>query len=302
MNLLFAMLLTLTGFCAFGLVAVSLSKLRSTTTSQRVASILHSGPRKPTRRSRARSVPHKLFAFTAWIREHLGMSVGPKLQERFEQAGILARSHHDLYLVSRSVGPLLILIAASFISWSRLLFMMALPALCYIAPNMFLSHKVRSRRKKIRLGIPDAVDLLVICVDAGLGLDQAMQRVAHEIGKRHLALQQEFSRINREQRAGKQRLEAWQSMADRCQLAEVDGFVNMLGQTERFGTPIARALSEFGDGIRQKRRQRAEELAAKTTVKIIFPLVLCIFPSLFIVLLGPPAIKVAANGMGFGTH
>ena len=298
MNLLFHMLLMLTSFCALGLVAVYLSKVRAATASQRLARILNGSPRNALRLRSAMALSMRLFAFTAWLREHLGMSVGPQLQERFEQAGILSRSEHDLYLVSRSAGALLMLVAASFISWNRVALMLALPALCYIAPTLVLDRKIRVRRQEIRRGIPDAVDLLVICVDAGLGLDQAMMRVAQEIGKRHLSLQQEFFRINREQRAGKQRLEAWQSMADRCQLPEVDGFVNMLGQTERFGTPIARALSDFGDGIRQKRRQRAEELAAKTTVKIIFPLVLCIFPSLFIVLLGPPAIKVAANGLG----
>ena len=298
MNLLFHVLMTLTGFCAFGLVAVYLFKLRAATTSQRLARILNGRSRDTLRLRSTMAISMRLFAFTAWLREHLGMSVEPKLQERFEKAGILSRSQHDLYLVSRSIGALLMLVAASFISWNRVPLMLALPGLCYIAPNVFLSHKVRLRRQKIRRGIPDAIDLLVICVDAGLGLDQAMLHVAQEIGKRHPSLQQEFFRINREQRAGKQRLEAWQSMADRCQLPEVDGFVNMLGQTERFGTPIARALSDFGDGIRQKRRQRAEELAAKTTVKIIFPLVLCIFPSLFVVLLGPPAIKVAINGLG----
>ena len=99
--------------------------------------------------------------------------------------------------------------------------------------------------------------------------------------------------INREQRAGKLRLDAWQAMAQRSKLQEIDGFVNMLMQTERFGTPIARALSSYGDGIRLKRRQRAEELAAKTTVKIIFPLVLFIFPAMFIVLLGPAGINIA---------
>jgi tight adherence protein C len=139
------------------------------------------------------------------------------------------------------------------------------------------------------------VDLLVICVDAGLGLDQAMLRVGQELANSHPEINEEFLQINREQRAGKPRLDAWRSMAIRTNLPDIEAFVNMLVQTERFGTPIARALSTFADGMRQKRRQLAEEKAAKTTVKIIFPLVLFIFPCMFIVLLGPAIISMMRN-------
>ena len=165
---------------------------------------------------------------------------------------------------------------------------------------MVLTRLITRRREKIRLGIPDAIDLLVICVDAGLGMDQAMLRVGQELGTSHPEIYEEFLQISREQRAGKLRIDAWRAMADRSRLAEMDSFVNMLMQTERFGTPIARALSNFGDTIRQKRRQLAEEMAAKTTVKIIFPLVLCIFPSMFIVLLGPAGIAISRGLSGMG--
>ena len=297
MNLLFYVMLTLFGTCAIGLVALSLLSRSGRSTMRRAQVILEGNQKAGVSMRKSAALPQKLFAVTGWLREHLGMSVNPKLADRFEQAGILASTHRDAYLVARMIGPILALLGASFVSWNRTFFLLALPAVAYLAPDITLTRLTKSRREKIRLGVPDAVDLLVICVDAGLGLDQAMLRVAVELHKRHPALQQEFLRINREQRAGKQRLDAWESMAQRNQLPEIDGFVNMLQQTERFGTPIARALSEFGDGIRQKRRQRAEELAAKTTVKIIFPLVLCIFPSLFIVLLGPPGIKVSQGMM-----
>jgi tight adherence protein C len=298
MNLLFYAMMTLTGFCAAGLIASTLLSRADRTALRRAQLILNGAPRASVEMRKPRALPQKLFAITAWLRENMGMTVNPKLAERFEQAGILSPSHRDVYLVGRILGPILALLAASFIPWDRPLCLMGMPAVAYLAPDFILTRMIKSRREKIRLGVPDAVDLLVICVDAGLGLDQAMLRVAIELHKRHPYLQQEFLRINREQRAGKQRLDAWESMARRNQLPEIDGFVNMLQQTERFGTPIARALSEFGDGIRQKRRQRAEELAAKTTVKIIFPLVLCIFPSLFIVLLGPPGIKVTQGLIG----
>ncbi len=175
--------------------------------------------------------------------------------------------------------------------------MIALPALAYIAPNIVLTRMIKLRREKIRRSIPDVVDLLVICVDAGLGIDQALLRVSHELGGTHPQITEELLQINREQRAGKPRAKAWADMAARSQLADIDSFASMLLQTERFGTPIARALSVFADSLRLKRRQLAEQMAAKTTVKIIFPLVLFIFPSMFIVLLAPAAISIM-QGMG----
>ncbi len=111
-------------------------------------------------------------------------------------------------------------------------------------------------------------------------------------------ISEEFIQINFEQRAGKPRIEAWQSMAERTEVETVKSFVHMLAQTDRFGTPLVRALRVFADGVRQKRRQQAEELAAKTTVKLIFPLVLFIFPSIFIVLLGPAVILISRNLQG----
>jgi tight adherence protein C len=179
--------------------------------------------------------------------------------------------------------------------------MIAFPAVAYLAPDILLQYLVRQRREKIRLSLPDAIDLLVICVEAGLGLDQALLRVAQELGVSHPDITAEWMQINREQRAGKPRVEAWQDMEKRVVLQELHSFVNMLTQTERFGTPIAKALSNFSDGLRLKRRQTAEEMAAKTTVKIIFPLVLFIFPSLFIVLLGPAALTIS-RGIGVLAH
>jgi tight adherence protein C len=169
------------------------------------------------------------------------------------------------------------------------------------AQHRALTRLVKRRREKIRKSIPDAIDLLVICVDAGLGIDQALLRVGQELGISHPQITEELLQINREQRAGKPRIQAWADMAARSQLPDIDGFANMLLQTERFGTPIARALSTFADTIRLKRRQLAEEMAAKTTVKIIFPLVLFIFPSMFIVLLGP-AVLTILRGMSAMTQ
>jgi tight adherence protein C len=179
--------------------------------------------------------------------------------------------------------------------------MMALPAIGFIAPNVGLTRLIARRREKIRRSIPDTIDLLVICVDAGLGIDQALLRVGQELGPSHPEITEELLQINREQRAGKPRVEAWEDMARRSALDEINAFAAMLMQTERFGTPVARALSTFADTIRMKRRQLAEEAAAKTTVKIIFPLVLFIFPSLFLVLLGPAVLSIV-RGMAAMSH
>ena len=118
----------------------------------------------------------------------------------------------------------------------------------------------------------------MICVEAGLGLDQALNRVGSELAIRHKAISEEIAQINAEQRAGKPRIEAWRSMAQRTKLEETEAFVAMLWQSERFGTPIVRALATFADSLRTTRRQQAEEMAAKSTVKLLLPLVIFIFP------------------------
>ena len=136
------------------------------------------------------------------------------------------------------------------------------------------------------------MDLLMICMEAGLGMDQAVIKIANEMASVYPELSDELLTISREQRAGKQRIEAWRAMADRVDVDTVRQFVTMLTQTERLGTPIARALGQFADSLRATRLILAEERAAKTTVKLIFPLVFFIFPALFVVLLGPAAIAI----------
>jgi tight adherence protein C len=297
MTFLFYIVATMTGFCGLALVACIMLSRSSRAASRRIHNIVQGKREAPAAVRKSESLRKKMYKAMAWLRERLGMGDDPKLLQRFEAAG-LRPSSRDVYITAKILGPLLVFALASFISYKRAMWMIALPAIFYLAPDFILKYIVSSRRERIRLGVPDMIDLLVICVDAGLGMDQALLRVAQELGKRHPDIQQELLRINREQRAGKQRIEAWQAMAARTRLTEIEAFVNMLMQTERFGTPIARALSAFGDGIREKRRQKAEELAAKTTVKILFPLVLCIFPCIFIVLLGPPGISIARGLAG----
>lgn len=253
---------------------------------------------KDSRRDR---VGHILAQQIHQIRVRIGMSETATLRDRITQAGYRGDLAADIYIAARVLGPILGLVAGSAIESNRGFWMISFPALAYLLPDMLLQHLVRRRREEIRLSLPDAVDLLVICVEAGLGLDQALLRVGQELDVSHPAITAELLQINREQRAGKLRVDAWMDMQKRVDLPDLNGFVNMLIQTERFGTPIAKALSQFADGLRLKRRQTAEEKAAKTTVKIIFPLVLFIFPSLFIVLLGPAALTIS-RGIGSLGH
>jgi tight adherence protein C len=144
------------------------------------------------------------------------------------------------------------------------------------------------------------VDLLVVCVSAGLGLDQALMRVGEELGISHPEITEELGRLALERKAGASRIETWGALAERTRIEELSSFVNMLTETDRFGTPIVKALTEFSEQVRAKRRQRAEEAAAKTKVKIIFPLVVCIFPCIFIVLLAPALLSIVQGFSNMG--
>jgi tight adherence protein C len=247
---------------------------------------------------RSERLQQTLLRMLRGLRAKIGLAEGERLKQRFLNAGLRGPGPVEKYFAAQMLGPVAAIVLASFIPSNTFIWVAGLATLAYLAPDFWLDHEVKARRERIRRSIPDAVDLLVICVDAGLGLDQAMLRVGVELSISHPEINEEFLQINREQRAGKPRMDAWQSMADRTGLREVASFTSMLSQTEKFGTPIARALSIFADGMRQERRQRAEELAAKTTVKMIFPLVMFIFPSMFIVLLAPAVLSIGRGLAG----
>jgi tight adherence protein C len=162
----------------------------------------------------------------------------------------------------------------------------------WFVPSFLLSMKIHRRQHAIQKALPDALDLLVICVEAGLGLNQALIRVAAEMRHVSMLITEEIAQANLEIRAGTPRERALVAMADRTGVADVRSLVTMLIQTERFGTSVARSLRVHADSLRTKRKQRAEEAAAKTTIKLIFPLALCIFPALFVVILGPALIEI----------
>lgn len=159
-------------------------------------------------------------------------------------------------------------------------------------PSFMLSRQITKRKSRITRALPDALDLMVVCVEAGLGLNAALHRVGREMELVEPNLSGELAITNREIRAGKPRDEALRNLGDRTGVDDVKSLVAMLVQTDRFGTSIADSLRVFADSMRTKRRQRAEEMVAKATIKLIFPLLLFIFPALLIVLMGPALIKI----------
>jgi tight adherence protein C len=165
----------------------------------------------------------------------------------------------------------------------------------FLAPDFWLGKQIAKRQKKLTRGLPDVLDLLVICMEAGLSLDQATSRCAEELRSSQPAICDELGLVVLEQRAGRPRSEAWKNMAERTGVDSLRNLVSMLVQTEQFGTSIAKMLRVHSDTLRVQRIQMVEELASKTSVKLVFPLVLFIFPSLFLVTLGPAAIVMAES-------
>ncbi|HSH74681.1 MAG TPA: type II secretion system F family protein [Longimicrobiales bacterium] len=170
----------------------------------------------------------------------------------------------------------------------------------WVVPNFLLSARVSRRKNELQKGLPDMLDLLVICVEAGLGLNQAMVRVAQELRHSSRLMTQELSLTNMAIRAGTPRDQALMDLAERTDVPDIRSLSTMLIQTERFGTSIAHSLRVHAESMRTKRRQRAEEAAAKTTIKMIFPLALCIFPALFVVVLGPAVISIMQTFASMG--
>lgn len=172
----------------------------------------------------------------------------------------------------------------------------------FIAPDFWLGRKIKQRQNQIRRGLPDVLDLLVICIEAGLSLDHATARTAQELERAQPPIADELGVVVLEQRAGVSRGEAWKHFADRTAVDSVRNLVNILIQSEKFGTSIAKTLRTHSETLRTQRRQKVEELAAKTTVKLVFPLVFFIFPSLFLVTLGPAAIVMMESFQKYLSH
>jgi tight adherence protein C len=215
------------------------------------------------------------------------------LRLRLVQAGYRRDEALTLFFGIRVAFALLLfsLFSSGFLSRPNLSVALGGLGLGYILPGMLLARLAKRRAHRIRLSLADMLDLLVVSVEAGLGLDQALQRVGQELAFAYPELADELRLINLELRAGKPRSEALRNLADRTGVDDLGSLVTMLIQTDKFGTSVAQALRVYSDTLRTKRRQRAEEAAAKTGVKMVFPLVTCIFPAIWVITIGPAAIK-----------
>lgn len=224
------------------------------------------------------------------------------LRIRFSNAGLNTPQVVNLYFASKTLLtfllPLVVVGMKFLFSWEislspYLMLLLGAAAIGYYLPNRVLLYWVNQRQNELFSAFPDALDLLRVCVEAGLGLDSAVERVGREMQIESEALAQEFSLLGLELRAGATRADALRNLALRIGLADIDALVAMLIQADRFGTSVADSLKVHSEALRNKRRLRAEEAAAKLPVKILMPLIFCVFPALLMVLLGPAIINVS---------
>ncbi len=221
------------------------------------------------------------------------------MQRRLIKAGF--RGEHALkylYGAKALLGIGLPLIAVSLVAVSeslsshKLLVVLGAASAGFFGPNEFIKIASRRRQKEISRGLPNALDLMVVCVESGLGLDQAIVQVSKELEHAHPDISEEFAMVNLELKAGKRRIEALRNLADRSSSEDLKKLVAVLIQADKFGTGVAQSLRAHADYMRVQARQIAEEKAAKLGVKLVFPIFFCILPSLFVVTVGPVAMKI----------
>ena len=226
-------------------------------------------------------------------------------QQRLIRAGYRNDSAMRYFYGAKVLVPITLCIIAAVSGLGRLspFFVYALClGIGFLGPDFWLGRQISKRQSQIRRGLPDVLDMLIICVEAGLSLDQATSRTADELKKAQPALSDELGIVALEQRAGRARSEAWKHLAERTDVDVVRNLVTMLIQAEQFGTSIGKTLRVHSDTLRTQRIQEVEEKAAKLSVKLLFPLVLFIFPSLFLVTLGPAMITMVQAFGKFFSH
>jgi len=272
--------------------------------SGRVAAGQQADPARERRASAATKVMQKVAPYAVkpvMPKSDEEMSV---LRIKLANAGFRRDSAPVLFLASKTLlgigvaGLTLILAWGSGHTPSHIFGLTTfLGGLAFMLPNLWLWLAMKQRAEKIRLGLPDSLDLMVVSVEAGLGLDAAMQRVGQEMRTVHPELSEELTIATLETQMGVPRAEALENMARRTGVPEVRSLVALITQAEKFGTSVAKALRNQADSIRAKRRQAAEEKAQKTTVKLMLPLILFIFPAIFVVLAGPAGLRLVRTLM-----
>jgi tight adherence protein C len=218
------------------------------------------------------------------------------VQRRLVRAGFRNEGALDVLYSSKALMPVLLCVTAvatDVYRWEPFVVCAITLVFGYLIPDFVLDHKIKARADQIRSALPDSLDLLVVCLEAGLSLDQAVLRASDELRSTHPALSEELGLVMLDIRAGRHRMDAWRSFAERTDQESTRLLVSILLQADQFGSGISKTLRVHSDGMRIRRRQRVEEMAAKTHVKLVFPLVLFIFPSLFVVTIGPAVITLA---------
>jgi len=225
--------------------------------------------------------------------------------QRLSRAGLRNESAVKIFYGSKVLVPLglcAVSLVTNLASISPFFVYASCLGLGFLAPDFWLGRMISTRQKKMERGLPDVLDLLVICIEAGLSLDQATARTAEELKRAQPELCDEFGVLVLEQRAGRARSDAWKHLAERTGVDSLRNLVSVLVQSEQFGTSVAKTLRQHADTLRAQRIQQVEEMAAKTTVKLVFPLVFFIFPALFLVVLGPAVILMMESFKTFLDH
>ncbi len=263
---------------------------------QRIAEVINPRPKQPRTLT---GVIRDTSSSLAGIVQHMEQ-VLPKSQaevsvvsQRLTHAGYRNESAVKIFYGFKVMMPVLfclVVLVTKVANLSPFLIYVLALGLGFLIPDFWLGKQIKKRQKRISRGLPDVLDLLVICVEAGLSLDQATARTSEELSKAHPDLCDELELVVLEQRAGRPRADAWKNMADRTGVETLRNLVSVLVQSEQLGTSVARSLRVHADTLRMQRVQAIEELASKTSVKLVFPLVFFIFPALFVVTLGPAVI------------
>jgi tight adherence protein C len=280
------LLIALVAFC----IALVLSRHEKAQLAKRAAAVLN--PHLQTIDTRVQ-VPKRTIAgfsnIVHSIRLRLGFTASAKLRVRLGTAGFYDSQALDLYIGARVLMPIVLVALVSFFS-----------AAFSVIPDFVLEQLVRRRRNRIRQGLPDTVDLLVICMDAGLAVDQAVQRTAEVLHVAYPDLCAELVHLGHLQQMGQNRVDAWKQLVVRTKSQDIEQVANMLNQAETFGTSISDSLHVLADALRIQRKQRAETRAAKSGIILLLPLVCFIFPVIFVVLLGPAMISIVNGFRSFG--
>jgi tight adherence protein C len=295
------LLIALVAFC-IALVAYMfvLSRHEKAQLAKRAAAVLN--PHLQTIDTRVQ-VPKRTIAgfsnIVHSIRLRLGFTASAKLRVRLGTAGFYDSQALDLYIGARVLMPIVLVALVSFFSAAFSVIAGAAGA-GYLIPDFVLEQLVRRRRNRIRQGLPDTVDLLVICMDAGLAVDQAVQRTAEVLHVAYPDLCAELVHLGHLQQMGQNRVDAWKQLVVRTKSQDIEQVANMLNQAETFGTSISDSLHVLADALRIQRKQRAETRAAKSGIILLLPLVCFIFPVIFVVLLGPAMISIVNGFRSFG--